>query len=209
MGSIDCVYQIFLFLMIAMTPHFRGKYPFGDYILYSNMSFTLREVKHLWRMNGCLAKYGRHLVMRIDDFQKPARTNVLCGNWREWHQPIIWLDGNIKIMFGIFKKLSIDPLILYIRFQNTTDAVAAQFFLKSTHLEMRKVASDLFGEPENLQHRPNVFGELMRVLISPLENVEHAVNWALGGAGDPDIALHTRMLMNRYCNKKVHSELSI
>ena len=75
--------------------HFRGKYPFGDYILYSNLSFTLAEVKHLWRMNGCVAKYGRHLVMRIDDFQKPSRTNVLCGNWREWHQPIIWLDVNM------------------------------------------------------------------------------------------------------------------
>ncbi|KAL3526204.1 hypothetical protein ACH5RR_014576 [Cinchona calisaya] len=149
-----------------------GKYPFGDYILYSNLTFTLTEVKHLWRMNGCVAKYGRHLVMRIDDFLKPARTNVLCGNWREWKQPIIW-------------------------FQNTTDAVAAQFFLKNVHPEMRKTASDLFGEPENLQHRPNVFGELMRVLISPSENVELAVNWALGGGGDPDIAVHMRMLMNR------------
>ncbi|XP_027150785.1 uncharacterized protein LOC113751115 [Coffea eugenioides] len=156
-------------LIIGQT---RGKYPFGDYILYSNLSFTLAEVKHLWRMNGCVAKYGRHLVMRIDDFQKPSRTNVLCGNWREWHQPIIW-------------------------FQNTTDAVAAQFFLKSMHAEMRKAASDLFGEPENLQHRPNVFGELMRVLISPSEIVEHALNWALSGGADPDIAVHMRMLMNR------------
>lgn len=77
-------------LLINVVLHFRGKYPFGDYISYSNLSFTLKEVKHLWRQNGCLTKYGRHLVMRIDDFQKPARTNVLCSNWKEWDQPIIW-----------------------------------------------------------------------------------------------------------------------
>lgn len=61
---------------------------------------------------------------------------------------------------------------------------------------MRKTASNLFGVPENLELRPNVFGELMRVLISPSENVERAVNWALNDGADPDIALHMRMLMN-------------
>uniref|UniRef100_A0A5B7BUU6 Transmembrane protein n=1 Tax=Davidia involucrata TaxID=16924 RepID=A0A5B7BUU6_DAVIN len=156
-------------LIIGQT---RGKYPFGDYISYTNLSFTLKEVKHLWRQNGCVIKYGRHLVMRIDDFQKPRKTNVLCSNWREWEQPIIW-------------------------FQNTTDAVAAQFFLKNVHLEMRNAASDLFGQPDYLQHRPNVFGELMRVLISPSEDVKEAVNWVLGSGVDPDISLHMRMLMNR------------
>ncbi|XP_022774221.1 uncharacterized protein LOC111316526 isoform X2 [Durio zibethinus] len=74
-------------LIIGQT---RGKYPFGDYILYSNLTFTLREVKHLWRQNGCVKEYGRHLVMRTDDFEKPAKTNALCGNWRKWRQPIIW-----------------------------------------------------------------------------------------------------------------------
>ncbi|KAF3644469.1 putative protein transport protein-like-like isoform X1 [Capsicum annuum] len=130
------------------------------------------EIKHLWRENGCLTKYRRHLDIRIDDFQKPARTNVLCSNWRAWEQPIIWL-------------------------QNTTDAVAAQCFLKNVHAEMRIAASNLFGKPEDLHHRPNVFGELMRLLISPSENIQHAVNWALRGGADPDIALHMRMLMNR------------
>ncbi|KAI8017670.1 hypothetical protein LOK49_LG04G03493 [Camellia lanceoleosa] len=150
----------------------RGKYPFGDYISYSDVAFTLNEVKHLWRQNDCLTKYGRRLVMRIDDFQKPAKTSVLCSNWREWEQPIIWI-------------------------QNTTDAVAAQFFLKNVYSEMRNAAYDLFGRPENLQYRPNVFGELMRVLISPSENVKEAVNWVLGDGVDPDITLHMRMLMNR------------
>lgn len=83
------------------------------------------------------------------------------------------------------------------RFQNTTDAVAAQFFLKNIHSEMRFAASELFGNPGSLHMQPNVFGELMRVLISPSEDVEEAVNWVLGGRGDPDISLHLRMLMNR------------
>ncbi|KAL4568149.1 hypothetical protein LXL04_023755 [Taraxacum kok-saghyz] len=156
------------------------------YISYTNTAFTLNEVKHLWRQNGCLTTYGKHLVMRIDDFQRPAKTNVLCSNWRE--------------------------------FQNTTDAVAVQFFLKNVHGEMRKAASELFGKPEN-SHRPNVFGELMRVLISPTEKVKQAVDLVLGGKADPDITLHMRMLMNRSvralqaamdCTKKVirNSELS-
>ncbi|KAK9003943.1 hypothetical protein V6N11_001762 [Hibiscus sabdariffa] len=150
----------------------RGKYPFGDYILYSNLTFTLREVKHLWRQNGCVKEYGRHLVMRIDDFEKPTKTNALCGNWRKWRQPIIWYQG-------------------------TTDAVAAQFFLKNVHPVMRNAASELFGKPESLLSRPNVFGELMRILISPSRDVEEAVNWVIGGDRDPDITLHMRMLMNR------------
>lgn len=119
-----------------------------------------------------MTKYGRHLAIRIDDFQKPARTSVLCSDWSEWEQPIIW-------------------------FQNTTDAVAGQFFLKSIHERMREAALHLFGSPEDLQHRPNVFGELMRILISPSEKIERAIAWALNGRDDPDIAVHMRMLMNR------------
>ncbi|CAN0870087.1 hypothetical protein LINGRAHAP2_LOCUS9423 [Linum grandiflorum] len=156
-------------LIIGQT---RDKYPFGDYIAYSNQTFTLGEVKHLWRKNGCLKKYGKHLVIRIDDFLKPAKTNVFCSNWRKWEQPIIW-------------------------FQNTTDAMASQFFLKSIHPEMRNVAADLFGQPEQLQTRPNVFGELMAFLISPSEEVKEAVDMVLAGGPDPDISLHMRMLMNR------------
>lgn len=57
---------------------------------------------------------------------------------------------------------------------------------------------NLFGKPEDLHNRPNVFGELMRVLISPLEDIKLAVNSVLGDGRDPDIALHMRMLMNRY-----------
>lgn len=67
---------------------------------------------------------------------------------------------------------------------------------------MRTAASILFGHPGSVQSRPNVFGELMRVIISPSQAVEEAVNLVLNGV-DPDITLHMRMLMNRYCKLKV------
>lgn len=60
---------------------------------------------------------------------------------------------------------------------------------------------NLFGKPEDLHDRPNVFGELMRVLIYPSEDVKLAVNSVLGDGRDPDIAVHMRMLMNRYCDR--------
>ncbi|XP_026377228.1 uncharacterized protein LOC113271545 [Papaver somniferum] len=155
-------------LIIGQT---RGNFPFGEHISYSDVSFTLKEVKHLWRQNNCTTKHGK-LLIRTDDFEKPAETNVLCGNWRNWKHPIIW-------------------------FQGTTDAVGAQFFLKNIHPQMRNAAVELFGQPGYFQSRPNVFGELMRVIISPTKNVEEAVNWVLGGGPDPDIVLHMRMLSNR------------
>ncbi|XP_043726380.1 uncharacterized protein LOC122672936 [Telopea speciosissima] len=156
-------------LIIGQT---RGQFPFGDYISYTDTALTLKEVKHLWRQNDCLGKYGRRLIMRTDDFEKPAETNVLCSNWRKWKQPIIW-------------------------FQGTTNAVAVQFFLKNIHPEMRIAASEIFGQPEFLHSKPNVFGELIKIIIYPSRDVEEAVKWVLNGGGDPDIVLHMRMLMNR------------
>lgn len=85
-----------------------------------------------------------------------------------------------------------------IRFQGTTDAVAAQFFLKNIHTQMSSAGSALFGKTQLLHSRPNTFGELMRVIISPSKSVEEAVNWVLNGGPDPHLALHMRMLMNRY-----------
>ncbi|GJS27910.1 putative ribonuclease H protein, partial [Tanacetum coccineum] len=149
-----------------------GKYPFGDYITYADFTFTLPEVKHLWRKNDCVRKYGRHLVMRADDFEKPSETNVLCSNWRKWKHPIIWFKG-------------------------TTDAVASQFFLKNVHVQMRKSASTLFGSTGCLRSRPNVIGELLRVMISPSPDVQRIVNWVVNEGRDPHIAVHMRMLMNR------------
>ncbi|CAM8973092.1 unnamed protein product [Rhodiola kirilowii] len=168
-------------LIIGQTRHIGGRYPFGDYISYSNESFTLREVKHLWRQNDCVEKFGRDLTVRFDDFQKPQKSGVLCSNWLQWEQPIIWFDS-------------------------TTDAVAAQFFLKNVHPEMRNTASNLFGDPGNLESRPNVFGELMRVLISPSQEVREAVKWVLKGGLVPEITLHMRMLMNSSI-RAVHAAL--
>ncbi|CAH8320485.1 unnamed protein product [Eruca vesicaria subsp. sativa] len=128
-----------------------GKYPFGDYIAYSNDTFTLTEVKHLWRQKGCVKKYGRRLVMRLDDFEKPAKSNVLCSNWKKWQEAIIW-------------------------FQGTTDAVASQFFLKNVQPEMRAAAVELFGEQGSSASRANVFGELMMSPISPTKDVKDAVD---------------------------------
>lgn len=84
--------------------------------------------------------------------------------------------------------------------------MAVQFFLKNIHPEMKSAASDLFGQSEVIQSRPNVFGELMRVLISPSKSVEEAVNWVLGRGVDPDISLHMRMLMNKYSNTTLFFE---
>jgi hypothetical protein len=84
------IYLSFHCLIIDLILHFRSKYPFEDYISYANFTFTMKEIKHLWRLNGCESKYRRKLVMRTDDFEKPSQTNVLCSNWKEWEQPIIW-----------------------------------------------------------------------------------------------------------------------
>ncbi|KAH0973055.1 hypothetical protein GBA52_025211 [Prunus armeniaca] len=78
------------FSSLSFLVFHKGKFPFGDYISYSNVSFTMREIKHLWRLNKCVKKYGRRLIMRTDDFEKPTQTNVLCSDWRKWKQPIIW-----------------------------------------------------------------------------------------------------------------------
>ncbi|XAR50364.1 hypothetical protein NMG60_11004664 [Bertholletia excelsa] len=156
-------------LIIGQT---RGKFPFEGYLSYTKLAFTLKEVKHLWRLNNCMEKYGRRLIVRTDNLERPTETNVLCSNWWKWKQPIIW-------------------------FQGTTDAVGVQFFLKNVHPQMRKVGSALFGKTAVLQSRPNTFGELMRVIISPSKNVEEAVNWVLNGGPTPHLALHMRMLTQR------------
>ena len=82
------------------------------------------------------------------------------------------------------------------RFQGANDAVGVQFFLKNIHPGMKTAASALLGNPKSSQSRPNAFGELMRIMISPSQAIQEAINWVLNGA-DPDIALHMRMLTNR------------
>ncbi|XP_047046364.1 uncharacterized protein LOC124651308 [Lolium rigidum] len=155
-------------LIIGQT---RGLYPFGQYISYTDHSFTIGEIKHLWRKNRCAQTYGRDLNVRVDNFENPSETNVLCSDWNSWKDPIIWFDG-------------------------TTDAVGVQFFLKNIHPKIKTAASTLFGSLGSLHARPNTFGELMRVIISPSQTVQKAVQWALNGSS-PDIVLHMRMMANR------------
>ncbi|VAI91577.1 unnamed protein product [Triticum turgidum subsp. durum] len=155
-------------LIIGQT---RGLYPFGQYISYTDHSFTTGEIKHLWRKNRCAQTHGRDLNVRLDDFENPSETNVLCSDWNRWKDPIIWFDG-------------------------TTDAVGVQFFLKNVHPEMKIAASTIFGSLGTSHARPNTFGELMRVIISPSQIVQKAVQWASNGSS-PDIVLHMRMMGNR------------
>jgi hypothetical protein len=95
------------------------------------------------------------------------------------------------------KSIVLNCFTLHSRFDGTTDAIGAQFFLKNVHPRMKAAASTLFGLPNSIHARPNTFGELMRAVILPTKAVQEAVNWALKGV-DPDIVLHMRMMINRY-----------
>ena len=78
------------FFLVLSLSH-RGLYPFGEYISYTNHSFTIHEIKHLWRKHHCARTYGRDLNIRVDIFENPLETNVLCSDWNSWKDPIIWL----------------------------------------------------------------------------------------------------------------------
>ena len=59
---------------------------------------------------------------------------------------------------------------------------------------------NLFGDPGSIASRPNVFGELMRALVSPSKAIEEAVHWVLRGGKQVDVTLHARMMSNRFYN---------
>jgi hypothetical protein len=86
---IDINYPLTIFFC-SFRSH-RGLYPFGEYISYTNHSFTIHEIKHLWRKHHCARTYGRDLNIRVDIFENPLETNVLCSDWNSWKDPIIWL----------------------------------------------------------------------------------------------------------------------
>ncbi|XP_078434826.1 uncharacterized protein LOC144705860 [Wolffia australiana] len=150
----------------------RNTFPFKDYLRFSNKSFTLGEVKSLWGKKKCKEKYGRTLTMRVDHFLKPAESNVICSDWTLWKHPIILFDG-------------------------ATDAMAGQFFLKNVHPTMKNNALKLFGNPESVHSRPNVFGELMRALVAPSEAIEEIIQQVLRGGKEIAVTLHARMMSNR------------
>eukprot|EP00850_Spirogloea_muscicola_P001352 SM000005S17149 [mRNA] locus=s5:390063:395485:- [translate_table: standard] len=149
----------------------RPQLPFGDYILYSQEMFSMGEVKRLWVLHDCVGRHGRELTMRIDSFAQPTRSKVLCEDWTRWVEPIIW-------------------------FSDASDAVGLQWFLKSRQLNMRARAYQVMGHPWDPDSRPNVFGELLRVLIKPSPIVKQAVDWTLAGRA-PDLVLHLRMLHSK------------
>ncbi len=151
----------------AQTP----KAAFGDYLNFSNQTFTMTEVKHLWAIHQCAQKYKRPLVMHVDRFEFHSKRSArcLCDDWTNWTYPIIWFKG-------------------------TTDTIGLQFLLKNAHSAMRSAAAKLFGNPSLPNSRPNTFGELFRAFITPNADIQEAVEWALKGGPEPDIALHLRML---------------
>eukprot|EP00850_Spirogloea_muscicola_P001284 SM000004S15154 [mRNA] locus=s4:1570060:1575633:- [translate_table: standard] len=149
----------------------RPKFPFGDYILYSQEMFSMGEVKRLWVLHDCVGRHGRELTMRIDSFAQPTRSKVLCEDWTRWVEPIIW-------------------------FSDASDAVGLQWFLKSRNLNMRARAYQVMGHPWDPDSRPNIFGELLRVLIKPTPMIKQAVDWTLSGRA-PDLVLHLRMLHSK------------
>jgi hypothetical protein len=151
----------------AQTP----KAAFGDYLNFSNQTFTMKEVKHLWAIHQCAQKYKRPLVMHVDRFEFHSKRSArcLCDDWTNWTYPIIWFKG-------------------------TTDTIGLQFLLKNAHSAMRSAAAKLFGNPSLPNSRPNTFGELFRAFITPNADIQEAVEWALKGGPEPDIALHLRML---------------
>ncbi|KAL6653906.1 hypothetical protein ACP70R_007371 [Stipagrostis hirtigluma subsp. patula] len=176
-------------LIIGQT---RGSYPFGEYISYTNYSFTIQEIKHLWRKHRCAKIYGRDLNIRVDNFGNPYETNVLCSDWNSWKDPVIFCITVLPWNWLAYLKSANEQK----EFDGTTDAVGIQFFLKNVHPRMKASASALFGLPYSLHARPNTFGELMRAIISPSGAVQEAVDWALKGT-KPDIALHMRMRTQR------------
>eukprot|EP00250_Pteridium_aquilinum_P020018 c24669_g1_i1 orf=1628-2926(-) len=67
----------------------RIRLPFGEYLRYSNQTFSLSEVKRLWVKHDCAGVFQRPLTMIVDDFQRPTRTKVFCEDWAKWKHPII------------------------------------------------------------------------------------------------------------------------
>lgn len=146
---------------------------FGEYLDFSNQTFSVREVKRLWAVHGCVTKHKRPLVIYSDQVEKGFRcTRCLCDDWTKVRSPIIHFKGAIGS--GVL-----------------------QLLLKNAHPAMRSAAAELLGNPAIPSSRPNAFGELFRAFIAPNPEIQEAVNWALRGGPDPDVALHLRMLHSR------------
>ncbi|KAG0612210.1 hypothetical protein M758_6G010300 [Ceratodon purpureus] len=162
----------------ANTPSYIGDpnnlvFPFGDYLLYSNQSFNMQEVKHLWTLHDCGGKHKRPMTMRVDDIEHgPGRSKSLCDDWTTNPNTVLWFKG-------------------------TMDTVGLQFLLKNQNAAMRSAAAAVLGNPAFPSSRPNTFGELLREFVTPSPDIQAAVEWALKGGSVPDFAVHLRLRHNR------------
>ena len=147
--------------------------PFGEYLIYSNQTFSMYEVKQLWALHDCVGKNKRLFTMRVDDIEHgPARTKSLCDDWTTLPDTVLWFKG-------------------------TLDTVALQLLLKNENAAMRRAAATVLGNPSVPSSRPNTFGELLQAFVRPSPDIEAAVKWALKGGPAPDFSLHLRLRHNR------------
>jgi hypothetical protein len=162
----------------ANTPSYIGDpdklvLPFGDYLIYSNQTFSMYEVKRLWAMHDCAGEHDRPMTMRVDDIEHgPGRSKSLCDDWTTIPDTVLWFKG-------------------------TMDTVGLQFLLKNKNAAMRSAAETVLGSPALPNSRPNTFGELLRAFVTPSPDIQAAVEWALKGGPEPDFAIHLRLRHNR------------
>ncbi|CAI7795139.1 unnamed protein product, partial [Closterium sp. NIES-54] len=145
-----------------------GQRLWKDYLAFSPEVFSMLELRHLWYQHDCERRYRRPLVVRTDSFANRARSRTMCDDWSTWQEPIICFDDAL-------------------------DSVGIQTFLKNLHPSMRESAHAIMGLPWDPNSRPNLFGEIARVLLLPTPAVADAVKWALGSGGkDADVVIHFR-----------------
>ncbi|KAG0609171.1 hypothetical protein M758_8G163400 [Ceratodon purpureus] len=146
---------------------------FGDYLDFSNETFTVREVRKLWAIHGCEKNYNISLTVHTDTLDAGfCQTRCTCDDWTTLTVPVF-------------------------EFKGATGAGAIQLLLKNAHPAMRAAAVKLLGNPAVPDSRPNTFGELFRAFIAPNGDIQAAVQWALKDGPDPDITLHLRMLHSK------------
>ncbi|CAI5511507.1 unnamed protein product [Closterium sp. Naga37s-1] len=180
-----------------------GQRLWKDYLAFSPEVFSMLELRHLWYQHDCERRYRRPLVVRTDSFANRARSRTMCDDWSTWQEPIICLDDALdSVPVQTFLKnlhpamrerahaimgVPWDPL------DDALDSVPIQTFLKSLHPSMRERAQAVMGLPWDPHSRPNLFGEIARVLLLPTPAVADAVGWALGSGGrDADVVIHFR-----------------
>lgn len=156
-----------------IAPKQMPKRAFGDYLEFSNETFTVREVRKLWAIHGCEASYNRSLTVQTEVLDAGFRqSRCVCDDWTALTVPVF-------------------------EFKGATGAGAIQLLLKSAHPAMRAAAVNLLGNPALPDSRPNTFGELFHAFITPNADIQAAVQWTLQRGPDPDITLHLRMLHSK------------